>query len=196
MLGPIGKLVRLLTNPRQFYEDVRSESGKSSFVFFLWIMLFLSVATPVVNYFGVESTDLSSSCQAQIVAYNFVKNNLLETYGFYAYLGEAVLIFAFAVPILLLSTLFLHFIYRVIGGQGSILNGWKAMCYGLGPCLLGGFLPYISLFVAFYSFSIQFYLAPVTLYRAKEGRAIPVFAALIALSFIEMFVLGSTVGFG
>jgi hypothetical protein len=196
MSETIDKLVRLLTNPRQFYEDVRSEGAKSSFVFFLWVMLFLSAVTPVVNHFGVESTDLSSSCQAQIAAYNFMKNNLPETHGIIAYLAEAVLIFAFAFPILLLSTLFLHLIYKAIGGQGSILNGWKAMCYGLGPCLLGGFLPYISLFVAFYSFSIQFYLGPMTLYRAKEGRAIAVFAALIALSFIEMFVLGTTVSFG
>jgi hypothetical protein len=105
-----------------------------------------------------------------------------------------VLIFALAIPILLFLTAFLHLLYRIIGGQGSILNAWKAACYGVGPCLLGGFLPYISLFAGFYSFAMQFYIGPRELYNAKEGRAIIIFVALIALTFIEMFVFGSTVG--
>jgi len=41
---------------------------------------------------------------------------------------------------------------------------------------------------------MQFYLGPMSLYQAKEGRAIVVFVAFIALTFIEMFVLGSTAG--
>lgn len=124
-----------------------------------------------------------------------MKNNLFELYGAYAYLIEAVLILAFAIPILLFLTLLLHAIYRLIGGQGSVLNAWKAACYGIGPCLLGGFLPYVSLFAGFYSFAMQFYLGPKTLYKAKDGRAIVVFVAFIALTFIEIFVLGTTVGF-
>lgn len=100
-----------------------------------------------------------------------MKNNLFELYGAYAYLIEAVLILAFAIPILLFLTLLLHAIYRLIGGQGSVLNAWKAACYGIGPCLLGGFLPYVSLFAGFYSFAMQFYLGPKTLYKAKTvGR--------------------------
>lgn len=89
----------------------------------------------------------------------------------------------------------LHVIYRLIGGEGTILNAWKAACYGAEPCVLGGFLPYVSLFAGFYSFAIQFYLGPKTLYRAKESRAIVVFVAFIALTFIEMFILGTTVSF-
>jgi len=80
-------------------------------------------------------------------------------------------------------------------GQGPILNAWKAACHGIGPCLLGGFLPYISLFVALYSFAMRFYLGPMTLYKAKESRAIIVFVAFITLTFIEMLVPGRTVGF-
>lgn len=173
---------------------MQGENWKPAFGFFLWVTLFISVITPIVNYFGIESTDLSSSYQAQIAAYNLVKNSLLGLYGTYAYLIEAVLIFAFAIPILLFLTLLLHVIYRLIGGQGSVLNAWKAACYGIGPCLLGGYLPYISLFAGFYSFAMQFYLGPKTLYNAKEGRAIVVFVAFITLTFIEMYVLGSTIG--
>jgi hypothetical protein len=42
---------------------------------------------------------------------------------------------------------------------------------------------------------MQFYLGPMALYNAKESRAIAIFVAFIALTFIKMFVLGTTVGF-
>jgi hypothetical protein len=195
MFKIIKKLARQLANPSEFFNSVQNEDWKPSFVFFLWITLFIAIVTPIANYFGIESTDFSSSYQAQVMAYNLVKHNLFNVYGAYAYIIESVLIFAFAIPILLFLTLLLHLIYRVIGGQGSVLHAWKAVCYGTGPCLLGGFLPYVSLFAGFYSFAMQFYLGPMTLYRAKESRAIVVFVALIALTFVEMFVLGTTVGF-
>ena len=195
MFGIIEKLRRQLTNPSEFFDGVRTEDWRPAFVFFLWITLFISVVTPIVNYFGIESTDFSSSYQSQVATFTFVKNNLLNVYGAYAYFFEPVLIFAFAILFLLFLTLLLHLIYRLIGGQGPVLNAWKAVCYGIGPCLLGGFLPYISLFAGFYSFAMQFYLGPMTLYKAKESRAVVVFVACIAWTFIEMFVFGTTVGF-
>jgi len=191
----IKHLAKLLSNPREFFNNVRAEGWKPAFVFFLWLTLFISVVTPIVNYLGIATTDFSASYQSQILAYDFVKNNLLEPFGASAYFIEAVLIFMFAIAMLLFLTLFLHLIFRVIGGQGSVLNAWKSICYGIGPCLLGGFLPYISLFAGFYSFAMQFYLGPMILYKAKESRAIVVFVILIAWTFIEMFVIGTTVGF-
>ena len=97
--------------------------------------------------------------------------------------------------VLIFLTAFLHIIYRLVGGRGSVLNAWKAACCGFAPCILGGFLPYVSLFAGFYSFLLQLYLGPKILYKAKESRALVVLALLIALTFIEMFVLGTTVGF-
>jgi hypothetical protein len=188
------KLKRMMISPVEFFNDVRNEGWKPSFVFFLCVMLIISIITPILNFFGMESNDLSSSCQAQIAAYNIVTNQLINTYGVLSYIIEGILILVFSVPILLSLTLILHLVYRLIGGEGSILNGWKAVCYGLGPCLLGGFLPYISLFAAFYSFSMQFYLGPMTLYRVKQSRSIIVFSSFIALAFSEMFVFGTTVG--
>ncbi|MEM2940370.1 MAG: YIP1 family protein [Thermoproteota archaeon] len=195
MVRNIRKLIKQLADPTGFFEEARSEGWKPPFVFFLWVTLVISIVTPIVNYLGVESTDLSSSYQAQILAYNILKSNLLNSYGVYAYLIEVILIFGFAVFILLLLTLLLHLVYRLIGGRGPVLNAWKAACYGVGPCLLGGFLPYVSLFVGFYSFAMQFYLGPMVLYRVKEGKAIIVFVFFITIAFIEMFVAGTTVNF-
>lgn len=188
------KLKKMMISPIEYFNEIRNEDWKPSFIFFIWVMLIISTITPILNYFGIESNDFSSSCQAQIAAYNFMKNQLINTYGAFSYLIEGVLILALSVPILLSLTLILHFIYRLIGGEGSLLNGWKSACYGLGPCLLGGFLPYVSLFAAFYSFSMQFYLGPMTLYRTKQNRSIIVFTSFIAIAFIEMFVFGTTVG--
>jgi len=190
----INVLIREIANPAEFFDSTRNEDWKPSFLFFSLITLFVSLSTAAVNFLGIESNDFSASYQSQIAAYNYVRNNLVPLYGSYAYMLEPFIIFAFAVPVLLLLTLILHVTYRLIGGQGSILNSWKAACYGIGPCLLGGFLPYISLFAAFYSFAMQFYLGPMILYRAKENRAIIIFTSYIALAFMEMFVFGTTVG--
>lgn len=193
MLRMVKQLKRQLADPSCFFNDVRAETWNPAFFFFLRVTLMISVITPLVNYFGIASTDISSSYQAQIAAYNIVKDNFLETYGPVAFMLGAIIIFVFAITILLFLTLLLHLLYRLVGGQGSILNAWKAACYGIGPCMLGGFLPYISLFAAFYSSAMQFYIGPRELYKARESRAIAIFVAMIALTFIEMFVLGTTV---
>jgi len=195
VLQMLEKLRSELADPSEFFDSIRVEGWKPAFVFFFWVTFSISVITPIVNYLGVESADFSSSYQAQIVAYTLVRNSLLELYGAYAYIVEAVLIFAFSMLILVFLTLLLHLIFRGIGGQGSVMNAWKAACYGVGPCLLGGFLPYVSLFAGFYSFAMQFYLGPMILYKARQGRAIVVFVAFVTLTFIEMFVLGTTTGF-
>jgi len=188
------KLRNQLTDPIGFYNGIRSEDWRPAFVFFLWVTFIISIVTPPLNYIGIASTDFSSSYQAQIYAYVSVKNNLLGTYGNFAYLIEVVQIFILAIPFMLFITVILHLIYRGIGGRGSVSDAFKATCYGVGPCLLGGFLPYVSLFAGYYSFAMQFYMGPMTLYKARGGRAIVVFVAFIAMSFIEMFVLGKTAG--
>jgi len=189
------KMMYLLENPSGFFEGVRDESWKPSFKFFLQITIVLSIATPIVNYLGIESKDFSSSYQAQIIAYRLMKNFLLDRYGISAYLIEPLLILAFACVILPLLVGFLHIIFRLMRGKGSVLNAWKAACYGVAPCILGGFLPYISLFAGFYSLLLQCYMGPKVLYAVKESRALLWLALIIALTFIEMFTMGTTVGF-
>jgi len=141
MLKMVKQFKAQLIDPNGFFDCVRTETWKPAFIFFLCVTLIISMITPIVNFLGIESTDLSSSYQTQIVAYNFLKNGLLETYGGLAYVLEAILTFSLTIMILLFLTVFLHLVYRAIGGQGSVLNAWKGACYGVGPCLLGGFLP-------------------------------------------------------
>ncbi|MFX1255255.1 MAG: YIP1 family protein [Promethearchaeota archaeon] len=189
------RLFDSLKDPRGFFESVKEEDWKPAFVFLLGVAIFLAIFTPIVNFLGIESTDSSSAFQAQILAYRFMQEYLLAPFGIFAYIIEAFLIIAFTIIILLVFTVFIHILYRLLGGKGSILNAWKAVCYGVGPCVFGGFLPLISLFAAFYSFLFQLYIGPMVLYEVKESRAIIILAIFIALTFIEMFVVGTTVGF-
>jgi hypothetical protein len=189
------RLVDLIKNPIGFFENVRDEDWKPAFKFFLLITMILSMITPIVNYVGIESTDFSSAYQAQILAYRVLKKILLTQYGNLAYLIEGFLIIGFAVFILLFATGFLHLIFRLMGGKGSFLNAWKALCYGVGPCILGGFLPYISLFPAFYSLLLQLYMGPRVLYKVKESKAIVFLAVILTLMFSKMFIRGTTAMF-
>jgi hypothetical protein len=188
------RLVDLLRDPIGFYEGVRIQNWKPPFVFYLMVTVVLSVATSIVNYFGIESTDLSSAYQAQILIYRLLPS-LVADFGVYAYIVEAFLILGLSVVILLLLTGFVHIVYRAIGGKGSVLNAWKSSCYGVGPCVLGGFIPYVSLFASALSLLLQLYIGPRTLYGAKESRALGFFAIILALTFLEMLTGGTTVGF-
>jgi hypothetical protein len=188
------RLADLLKNPTGFYEDARTQNWKPPFSFYLTITAILSIATPIINYLGIESTDLSSAYQAQILSYRLLPL-LLPYFGLYAYLLEALLILGVSIAILLLLTAFVHLIYRAIGGKGTILNAWKSSCYGVGPCILGGFIPYISLFASTWSLLLQLYIGPKTLYKAKESTALVFLAIILSLTFLEMLTEGTTVDF-
>lgn len=188
------KLVDLLRDPVGFYENVRSQNWRPPFAFYIIITIALSIATSFVNYLGIESTDLSSAYQAQILSYRLLAV-LIANFGVYAYLVEPFLISGLSIFILLLLTGFVHLAYRAMGGKGSVLNAWKSSCYGVGPCILGGFVPYVSLFASAFSLLLQLYIGPRTLYVVKESRALAFFAAILSLTFLEMLTRGTTVYF-
>lgn len=186
------RIFSLLRDPTGFFESTGTEGWKPAFVFFLRVTSFLSVTTPIMNYLGVESTDFSSAYQAQIMAFRFMKKYLLPYYGVLVYAIQPLLIMGFAFLMLLSLTVFLHVACRIMRGSGTIMNGWKIACYGVGPCVLGGFLPYVALFAAFYSALLQLYVGPRTLYNVGEPKALVFLALVIAIVFVEMFAFGTT----
>ncbi|MCW1296452.1 MAG: YIP1 family protein [Candidatus Parvarchaeota archaeon] len=191
----IKKFFEILEEPRTFFEKTEKEGWKEPFIFFLKITIMIAILTSIINYLGIESTDFSSAYQAQIMGYRAIRNYFVPRYGPIAYFIEPFLITIFAILILICTTLFLHAIIKLAGGQGSFLNAWKSVCYGVAPCLLGGFIPYFSLFVGFWSLVIQLYIAPIVLYKLKEWKAIILVSAMITLTFIELFLRGTTVNF-
>jgi hypothetical protein len=189
------KLVRMLRQPDEFFESIREESTRQPFVFFLQVSAIIALFTPVVNYLGWPSTDQSAAFQAQIMAWQITEKQLLPTLGGWAYVIEIFLILGLSLPILLFMTGFLHLTFRLLGGTGPILNAWKAACYGAGPCVLFGWVPYWSLFVAAWSLLLQFYFGPKVLYRMREGPALALLAVIIGATLLELMTKGTTVGF-
>jgi hypothetical protein len=190
------KLVRMLRDPAEHFEAIRAEGLREPFVFLLAVSAVIAVITPIVNCLGWPSTDTSSSLQAQILAWRLTETYLLPRLGGWAYAVECFLIMAFALSLAALLSVLIHLLYRVLGGHGSLLNAWKAVCYGVGPCVLFGWVPYWSLFVATWSLILQFYYAPKVLYRVREGRALCVLALIVGATLLEFAAKGTTVGFG
>jgi hypothetical protein len=190
------KLFWMLKEPQEFFEGIRQEGYREPFVFLLQVSAIIAFFTPIVNYLGWESTDRTSTYQAQILGWQITNEQLLPRLGAWAYVVEAFLIVGLAMVIALFLAAFIHLIYRVLGGQGSFLNAWKATCYGVGPCVLLGWVPYWTLFVGAWSFVLQLYFGPKVLYRMREGRALLILAFLVGATLLEFATKGTTVGFG
>jgi hypothetical protein len=82
-----------------------------------------------------------------------------------------------------------HIIFRVLGGQGPLLNAWKAICYGMAPTICLGFLPVVGLLTGIYATLLQLSIGPATLYRLRDGRAyiLLVVVLSIAITFFYEF---------
>jgi hypothetical protein len=190
------RLFHILTEPEEFFNAIREEGFREPLVFLLCVSAVIAIFTPLVNYLGFPSTDTSSSFQSQILAWRLTESYLLPRLGNWAYVVECFLIVGFALLLAAVVSGFIHVLYRLVGGKGSFLNGWKVMCYGVGPCILLGWVPYWSLFVGAWSLILQFYYGPKILYGLPEGRAIWILAFFVGATILEFAVSGTTVGFG
>jgi hypothetical protein len=189
------KLWWMLRDPQGFFEQARHEGYREALVFLLQVSAVIAVFTPIVNYLGWPSTDRSSTYQAQIIAWRLTEQELLPRFGNWAYALEAVLILGLSVLMALVLAAFVHVVFRLLGGQGPFLNAWRSTCYGVGPCVLLGWLPYWTLFVGAWSFVLQLYFGPKVLYRMPEGRALLILAAMFGGTLLEFATMGTTVGF-
>jgi len=189
------KLFWMLREPESFFESIRPEGYRAPFFFLLQVSAVIAVFTPMVNYLGVPSTDRTSTYQAQIMAWRITSEQLLPRLGVWAYVVESILILALAALLAPLMAAFVHLLFRLLGGQGPFTNAWKAVCYGVGPCVLLGWVPYWSLFLGAWSLLLQFYYGPKVLYRMREGRALLILAFILGATLLEFATMGTTVGF-
>jgi hypothetical protein len=177
------------------FEDIRDEGVLQPFIFFLQVSAIIAIFTPFANYMGWPSTDRSAAYQAQIIAWQITEKQLLPALGYWAYLVEPFLVLSISLFMALFMTGFVHIIFRLLGGKGPILNAWKSACYGVGPCVLLGWIPYWSPFVAVWSLLLQFYYGPKMLYRMKEGTALIILDFIIGVTLLELMIKGTTLGF-
>jgi len=189
------KLWWMARDPQGFFEQAREEGYREALWFLLQVSAVIAVFTPIVNYLGWPSTDRSSTYQAQILAWRFTEEHLLPRFGNWAYVLEAPLILGLSLLMAVVLATFVHLIFRLLGGQGPFLHAWKSTCYGVGPCVLLGWVPYWTLIVGAWSFVLQLYYGPKVLYRMPEGRALLILAAMFGGTLWEFATMGTTVGF-
>lgn len=195
LTGFLEKLWFMLTKPEEFFESTKEEGWVEPLKFLLIVSVVIAFFTPIVNFMGVPQSDYNSSFQAQIIAYRLTVRYLLQ-FGHFAYILEGLLILVLVLPVALVGTIMLVVIYGLIlPGDGGIREAWKAICYGVGPCVFGGWLPYWALLVGSLSFVYQLYLGPKVLYRVATAKATIVLAIVFGLTLIELITMGTTVGF-
>jgi len=115
-VNKLKKLIYMIRDPVNFFENVKDEDWKPALIFFSKITLIISILTPIVNFLGIKSTDYSSAYQAQILAYRIVVERLITKYGTLAYLFEPFLIIGLAYILLFLMTIFFSYFLQI--------NGW------------------------------------------------------------------------
>jgi len=191
----VRKLFWMLREPDCFFEATREEGYRAPTTFLVMVSAIIAVFTALVNYLGWPSTDRTSTYQAQILGWRITSEQLLPRLGHWAYAVEPFLIIVLAMAIATLLAGFLHVVYGVLGGRGPFLNAWKAVCYGTGPCVLLGWIPYWTLFVGAWSLTLRMYFGPKVLYRIREGRALAILAFIVGAALMEFAIKGTTVGF-
>lgn len=190
------KIFRMVEDPDQFFLGLQGEGIREPLIFLLSVSGIIAPFTAAANLLGWPSTDLSASLQAQIIAWRITEQVLLPRIGYLAYVLEVPLIILLTLLFAILLAGFVHLFYRLLGGKGTFREAWKAVCYGVGPCVILGWVPYWSLFVASWALVAQLYYAPKILYRMQGGRALIILAAVIGATLSEFAARGTTVGFG
>lgn len=174
---------RILRDPDGFFESARDEPWLAAYRYFVVIALVLSLLSPVAWALGVDGgSPLSTSTTAQRDVYRWWHDGLSPALGVVGLPLAAVALFVEMHIVLAVFCLVLHIVLRLLGGQGSWVNAWKSICYGMAPGLVFGFLPYVALLVGVYATVLQLYVGPSILYRVRDGRGYLVLVIVLSIS--------------
>lgn len=163
---------RIISQPDFYFETVREERWWPAYRYLLITVGILSVLSPLAWVTGVDgASPVTSSLSAQMQVYTYWRGELWPRFGLWS-LPLASLLLIYGVHLLLaIITLITHGVFRLIGGQGPMLHAFKAICYGLAPTLLLGFLPGFGVLAGVYCTVLQVGVGPARLYGVTGGRA-------------------------
>jgi hypothetical protein len=162
----------IIREPQAFFECSRVENWWPSYRYFFIVAVVLSILSPLAWALGIDgSSPVNTSLMAQRDTYRWWQDTLQPQFGGWSYLLGMVTLLVTTNLVLLVWTPIMHVIFRLLGGQGPLLNAWKAICYGMAPTVCLGFLPFFGLLTGVYAMLLQLCLGPATLYRLRDGRA-------------------------
>lgn len=189
----MNRLFRFVLKPEEEFSKTKKEKWGIPFLYFTLSILIIGLVTPLLNLVGVHSTDLSSSLQSQIVSYKII-NMIYPIYGSIVMMFSPSWIVILSFGSMIIEMFLVHIIYKfVLKGKGTLLNAFKCVCYGVIPCILGGYLPFIAVFMSIYSIALKFYVFPKIAYNTKGLEPLLIFAAVLSVIFMALYVFGSTV---
>ena len=173
--------IAMLKNPMKTLEETRSEKISNALAYLLIVGAVTAFLTPLQIYLGFEDVNgLHAGSQAE-----FLAKDLSTMYK----LGveyRPFLIEMFYIVILLVSTGYLHIIFKVVGGKGSIKDTFKMIAYGDAPGLLFGWIPYFATISAVWAAVIQLLVGPMILHKISWAKAAVIFSILMGLGIIEI----------
>jgi len=172
---------KMLKAPWKTLEELTSETLFHAFTFLIVIGAVTALLTPLQVYLGFEDINgLHAGGQAEFLAKD------LSTMYKLGVEWRPLLIEIFYIFILLLSTGYLHVIFRAVGGKGSLKDTFKMIAYGDAPGLLFGWIPYFATMSAVWAAVIQLLIGPVVLHKISWAKASIIFSLLLGLGIIEI----------
>lgn len=177
----------MLRNPAKTLEELRSEKVSHALAYLLMIGAITAFLTPLQVYLGFEDVNgLHAGGQAEFLAMDI---SSLYSLGIE---WRPFLIEALYVMVLLVSTGYLHIIFKVAGGKGSVKDTFKMMAYGDAPGLLFGWVPYFATVSAVWAAVIQILIGSTVVHKISWARATFIFSILLGLGIIDIALSLST----
>ena len=171
----------ILSDPQNTLTQLRSEKTSSALTFILVIGAVTAFLTPLQVLAGYEDVNgLHAGGQAEYLA-----RDVSIRFG----LGlefRPFLIEVFYIVILLISTAYLHIIFKVVGGKGSVNDTLRMIAYGDAPALLFGWVPYFATVAAVWAAVIQLFIGPMVYHKLSWAKACIVFSLLLGAGIIEI----------
>jgi hypothetical protein len=173
----------MLRDPVRALGEIGSEKSLHALSFLLMFGAVTAFLTPLQVHLGFEDVNgLHAGGQAEFLAMDISR---LYSLGIE---WRPFMIEIFYVVILLVSTGYLHIIFKVAGGKGSAADTFKMIAYGDAPGLLFGWIPYFATVSAVWAAVIQMLFAPIVVHKISWGRTAIIFAALLGLGIIDIAI--------
>lgn len=166
---------RVLVAPDAFFEDIRQDrSWYRPLAHFFAIAAMISIGSVVAWRFGIRGdSPVNSSCDAQMAMFVYWKETLMPQYGNLSLVIAGVMMIGHMAAVALFYTPLVFVVFRYLGGpreRGGLLRAFQGFAYGLTPCAVFGYLPYLGLVTGVYATILQTYRGPsITLKNRSIG---------------------------
>lgn len=178
----VGRIKKVITNPTEFFENVKFEKGVGNAFKYLAI---LSLINLIVSIISVEFSVPSISALSSLM-------NLFNITGVSSLLLGIALPVIFYIVGLVLSFVgagIIHLFARLLKGKGDYSATYKALTYASTPSLLLGWIPWVGIIFSIYSFYLS--LKGISkLHEVSMGRAfVIVFVVPFVIALIIAIIL-------